>query len=320
MSATHALPVTPRAEAPDDAAVARIVTRLSSDYVLRAFQLLIDSFGDIRAGLLVQAINLANISHIEALAEENVRAAGASGIFPDEMRRPISIARLADSAGMPFENVRRLVQHLVDNGACAKIEGGVIVPRACLERPETLQLVIANLGYVRRFVRDLHAAGFSERLPASLLEAPNQAAPDLPATRLVARRSTEYILRALQLLTETYGDIRTGIVAQTIVAANTSHLDARTGEGWRYAGVDQRIPDEVRRPVSVVRIAESLGLPYETMRRQVERLLDAGICIRLPAGLIIPAAVLDRPGPVAAMLVNVGYVRKFVRELRAPGL
>ena len=47
---------------PEDTAVARIVTRLSSEYVLRAFQLLIDAFGDIRAGLLVQAINTANVA------------------------------------------------------------------------------------------------------------------------------------------------------------------------------------------------------------------------------------------------------------------
>ena len=151
-------------------------------------------------------------------------------------------------------------------------------------------------------------------------QAAYEAAEDAAVARIASRLSSEYILRALQLLVEAYGDIRTGIIAQTIVTANTAHLDARGGEGWRYAGIDEAPPDAVRRPISIARLAESLDLPFETTRRHVQRLLDAGLCVRVDGGLIVPQSAVERPGAVRAALANVGYIRKFVRDLQAAGL
>ena len=145
-------------------------------------------------------------------------------------------------------------------------------------------------------------------------------AEDAAVARIVSRLSSEYILRAMQLLVEAYGEIRTGIIAQTIVTANTAHLDTRGGEGWRYAGIDETPPDEVRRPISIARLAESLGLPFETTRRHVQRLIDAGVCVRVEGGLIVPKAVLEQPDASQAALANVGYVRKFIRDLHGAGL
>ncbi len=301
----------------EDGAIARIVARLSSEYVLRAFQLLIDSFGDVRAGLLAQAIHTANVAYLDARTERGRRAAGSDGIIPDELRRPISIARLADSAGLPFESTRRIVQRLSDMGACVRVDAGVIVPKAAVERPETVRAVIANAGYVRRFVRDLQAAGLAEADPLAGPQAAERTDVDGPAVRIVARLSAEYILRALGLLVDSYGDIRAGIVAQTVVTANTAHLDARTGAGRRYAGIDHAPPDEVRKPISIARLAASLGVPYETMRGQVRRLLDSGVCIRVDGGVIVPTAVLERPEMARVMLANVRYVRRLVRDLCA---
>ncbi len=323
MSLQHAPPAGPQVTedgSVEDTAIARIVTRLSSEYVLRAFQLLIDSFGDVRAGLLAQVIHTANVAHLDARTEPGQRAAMPDGIIPDELRRPISIARLADSAGLPFESTRRIVQRLIETGACVRVEGGVIVPRAAVERPETVRAVIANAGYVRRFVRDLQAVGLVEHVPPAWPQAAETIDEDGPAVRIVARLSAEYFLRALRLLVDTYGDIRAGIVAQTIVAANTAHLDARTGEGRRYAGIDEAPPDEVRKPISIARLAASLAVPYETMRGQVQRLVESGVCIRVDGGVVVPAAVLERPAMARAMLANVRYTRKLVRDLQAVGL
>jgi hypothetical protein len=316
MSTGHAWPAAPQSNTPsDDAAVARIVTRLSTEYVLRALQLLIDIYGDIRAGLLVHAINIANLGYIDPQADESRQAAGPDGIFPDAMRRPISVARLADSSGLPFESVRRAVQQLISVGACERVQGGVIVPRAVVERPQNLRAVVANVGYVRKFMREVHAAGLIEHVPASLAVASGEDGTGI--ARLVARQSSEFVQRALQLLGDTYGDARAGVVAQTIIAANTAYLDTRGGEGWRYAGIDDAPPDEARRPISVGRVAESLGLPYETTRRQVSRLIEAKVCVRFRQGVIVPGAVLASPGSVRAMLANVGYVRRFARDLDA---
>jgi DNA-binding Lrp family transcriptional regulator len=301
-----------------DAAITRIVTRLSGEYVLRAFQLVIDSYGDIRLGLMVLAINAANTA-IPYLTRDGQPVTGADGSFPDDLRRPISISRLADTTGLPFESARRIVGRLVDTGICVHVEGGVIVPRSVVLRSEIVRNIVANVDYVRKFVRDLEAVGLVEERPGNA-SAANRAGDDVAIARDVTGPSMDYVLRALQLLAAAYGDVRAGIVAQTIVTANTVHLDTRTGNGWRYAGEDEPPPDEVRRPISVGRLAESLGLPYETMRRHVRRLIDAGVCVRVERGLIVPQAVLEQAGAAHARLTNVSYVRKFVRDLHAIGL
>jgi hypothetical protein len=158
-----------------------------------------------------------------------------------------------------------------------------------------------------------------ERMPIAP-HAVGESAQDAAVARIISRVSSEYILRAMQLLVEAYGDIRTGIIAQTIVTANTAHLDTRGGDGWRYSAIDECPPDEVRRPISIARLAESLGLPFETTRRHVQRLIDTGVCVRVEGGLIVPKAVLDQPPAADAALANVGYVRKFLRDLQAVGL
>jgi DNA-binding Lrp family transcriptional regulator len=302
-------------EAIDDASVARVVARFSGEYVLRAFQLLIDMHGDIRAGLIAQAIQAANTAHLDARTEEGRRAGDPEGVIPDSLRRPVGIARLADSTGLPFESTRRIVQRLVDSGVCVRVKGGVMVPAAVVRRPEMMRAVIANAGYVRRLVRDLRAVGLVQNVSQPWEDPAEETDPAL--ARIIARLSAAYLLRALQLLAETSGDIRAGIIAQTIVTANTAHLDARDGEGMRYAGLAETTPDALRKPISIARLAGSLGLPYETMRGQVRRMIEAGLCARVDGGLIVPSAVLERPEEERATLANVGYVRRFVRDLQA---
>ena len=51
----------------------------------------------------------------------------------------------------------------------------------------------------------------------------------------------------------------------------------------------------------------------------MRRLIDAGVCVRVDDGLIVPGAVLERPAAARSALANVGYVRKFMRDLHAVG-
>jgi DNA-binding Lrp family transcriptional regulator len=308
----------PGAEAPaDDAAVARLVARISSAYVLRLLQLTIETFGDVRAGLVAQAIEAANTGHFDSRNEWGRDVAGPNLTLPNEARRPVSIARLAESLSLPFETTRRIVQRLVDQGACLRVEGGLILPMATVQRPDITAAVAANVGYARKFVRDLQAVGFAEAALFDGTELAAEATQDTFAARVVARLSAQYLLRVCQLIAEVYGDIRYGIVAQTIVAANTAHLDVRGGEGWRYATIEEPPPDDVRRPIRTARLAESLGLPFETVRRYVRRLIDDGACVRVKGGLIVPRQVQERPAAARGSVANVGYVRKFVRDLHA---
>jgi DNA-binding Lrp family transcriptional regulator len=318
MSAGHVLPGAPNANASaEDAAVARVIARLSSEYVLRILQLTIEAFGDIRAGLVGQAIATANTAHFDASNDWGRLSVGADFTSPSGARRPITVSRIADSLGFPFETTRRIVQRLIDDGVCMRVQGGVILSIATVQGPGIISAVGANVGYVRRFIRDLQAIGLADAMLLDELELAEETKRDPFAVRVVARLSAQYLLRICQLLIEIYGDVRCGVIAQTILTSNTAHLDTRTGEGWRYASIDETPPDEVRRPISVARLAESLGMPFETVRRYVRQLTEDAACIRVEGGLIVPRAVQERPAAIRGAVANVGYVRKFVRELHA---
>lgn len=145
--------------------------------------------------------------------------------------------------------------------------------------------------------------------------------PRADLARSVARLSTEYVLRLLRLLTDMQdGELLTAIIGQAIIAANTSHLNEAADPERRFAGRMDLPPDELRRPISVLALSASLGLPFETTRRHVNKLMAAGVCKRVRGGVIIPAEALDNPRSVAAGEANLTYVLQFVRGLRRLGL
>jgi len=147
---------------------------------------------------------------------------------------------------------------------------------------------------------------------------PAASAPD--QSRAVARLSSDYFLRTLALMSEFHdGDIIKAIVFQSIVAANTAHLES-TGDGARYTGVGAAPPDELRRPVSALAISQALGMPFETTRRYVNRLLAEGKCVRVRKGVIAPQAVVQSPEGSRLTTANFNNVRRFVRELKRAGV
>jgi hypothetical protein len=179
--------------------------------------------------------------------------------------------------------------------------------------------------YIRETLFDQYAFETRTRGAADLpTDPPPQTAADQigeDTARLVARLSSEYVLRALKVLTEFHGaDMVTAVLTQAIIAANTSHLDGRAGEGALYAGLEHTPPDAVRRPISVLALAQSMGLPFETTRRHVNKLVKAGRCVRVRGGVIVPASVLEHPRTREATMTNVANVRRFVRALKAAGV
>ena len=143
---------------------------------------------------------------------------------------------------------------------------------------------------------------------------------EVDQSRAVARLSTDYFLRALRLMADVHeGELITGIIFQAIIAANTSHLE-QTADGARHAGNDSVPPDELRKPVSVLGIAGALGLPFETTRRHVNRLLASGRCKRVRGGVIVPQSALQTDVMSDAVRANLANVKRFVRELKRAGV
>jgi hypothetical protein len=144
---------------------------------------------------------------------------------------------------------------------------------------------------------------------------------DAALGRVVARLSTEYVLRSAKLLSElTNGDLVAGLVLHVIITGNINYIDNDPKTAGRYASIEDIAPDEARRPISVLSVAGSLGLPYETTRRCVSKLIKAGLCIRVRGGVIAPSAVMEDPRDNQAILANMANVRRFCRALKRVGM
>jgi hypothetical protein len=137
-------------------------------------------------------------------------------------------------------------------------------------------------------------------------------------TRLVARLSADYLLRSLKLIGElAEGELLTGLVNLALVQANVGHLDPT---GGAYDSLESVPPDQVRRPVSVLALSASLGLPYETTRRHVAKMVETGECLRVKGGVVVPAAAVADPRRSEMLEQNLINLKRLYRNLRAAGV
>ena len=73
----------------------------------------------------------ASVSHLNH--HHCLRADAVKGVFPDELRRPVSILSVSSSLGLPYETVRRHMHRLVEDGWCERVSS-----REFLVRGETM--------------------------------------------------------------------------------------------------------------------------------------------------------------------------------------
>lgn len=115
----------------------------------------------------------------------------------------------------------------------------------------------------------------------------------------------EFFIRGVEIVARAHGnDLLKGIIFTAIAVANTE------------AGPPVAEERE-RRPVSVMSIAGSIGVPYETTRRYVNLLVDEGLCERLGRrGVVITDAALTSPSMRAAAHETYTSFNRLVSALR----
>ncbi len=135
--------------------------------------------------------------------------------------------------------------------------------------------------------------------------------------RAAVRCATDYILRWVEIANEAHGiDIIYSLVYTTLWAGNVSHL-----RGKVYAEIDDIPPDEERRPITIRQVADSLGLPYETVRRRVVEMLKRGVAKKVGReGFIVPGEALARPEMVASLRRSHASLTRFLKELKTLGV
>lgn len=137
--------------------------------------------------------------------------------------------------------------------------------------------------------------------------------------RVAARLANAFLLDLVKV--GGFGrDVVDGLLLAAISQANIAVI-ARSPELQRaYAGLDQPPPDDLRRPVSISALANSLRIPFETARRRVRNLIDLGVVRATPRGVIIPQAPMASPFYRLGAEANYHLIRNLYFRLRGIGM
>jgi DNA-binding Lrp family transcriptional regulator len=141
--------------------------------------------------------------------------------------------------------------------------------------------------------------------------------PEDPWVWDVSRASLDYI-RDTSQISRGDGDLLDPLIFTAILDANMVPVNRDPQLRVTYGG-DISAPDHLRRPVSINAVAQSLRLPFETVRRRVSGLAQAGRCVIDPRGVVVPHAAVTSPAYVAIQRARYDRARRFYQALKAVG-
>ena len=104
------------------------------------------------------------------------------------------------------------------------------------------------------------------------------------------------------------------MIVQVALNANLAHIHANDPAGAGLAVEDSR-----RRPVSLLSIASSMGVPNETIRRQALALQRRGVLQKVGPGWIVPAAVLTQAQGKALIEADAAALAALIGDLAQLG-
>ena len=140
-----------------------------------------------------------------------------------------------------------------------------------------------------------------------------------PPVRIVWRAAADYFLRIMELLLPHFSHLTQAFVLQEVARGNTERLpDSLRGEDRMDPAA--LVPDAYRRPVRTSEVAQRLGAPHETVRRNLAGLVAEGRCQAVQGGFIVPAAVLAQGNVAAAYAPNFQNLRRMFAALAEAGV
>lgn len=289
---------------PETVAV-RIAGRLGMDFFLNILRIVCDG-GDLLDGLILLALAQANLGHLDRQPDLQARFAGYDDVLDPALLRPISVNALAASLSQPFETVRRRTLALRQQGACAMLDRGLVIPPEQWMSDRYRAMAFALVQQVERLRVGLRGLG---------LVPPSTPSPSTRPPRVVARLAAEYALRQLEAMSEHMADPTVGVLLIHIIRVTTDHLDDTYTE---LAETQDLVRDDLRRPVSPSVLAARTGIPGETVRRHVRALLTRGWIARTPkGGCYLTREMLRAPPWPQARSQNVANLSRMFARLEA---
>lgn len=115
-------------------------------------------------------------------------------------------------------------------------------------------------------------------------------------------------------------DLVDGVLFAAVLAANIVPVQRDRGLQLAYATIDRTPPEHLRRPVSINGVAHSLAMPFETVRRRIHGMIEAGMLAANPQGVYVPASVLAAPDTIATAIERHERMGKFYHDVQASGV
>lgn len=130
------------------------VASLSQAFLLRVLESAATPHGSITDAAIITAMLIANADGLARDPELARKYAGAGAPPPDSLRRPATIAEIAERLDMTRETVRRRVNRYVKLGWAVRVTGGHLFSMERQQAPEVLQTGLAS---AHRFLQLLQA-------------------------------------------------------------------------------------------------------------------------------------------------------------------
>jgi hypothetical protein len=216
------------------------------------------------------------------------------------------------------------VVELIARGECVRAgKRGLVIPAAVLAEPHRLNAVQETIPNLLRLLTGLKRAGFDftpyRSTHAGTVPLPADASPPANA-RALLRLGMETVMRGMGTMASlTGGDYLMGLIYVATWVANVQHVSA-SNDNLRFGGLEDAVPDMMRRPATVNAISASLKLPYETTRRYINELVRSGAAIRTNGrGVIVPAERMMRPDHIEAALKTYNDISLSIADLHRAG-
>jgi len=207
--------------------------------------------------------------------------------------RPVKIGTIAAALGIEYEAVRRKIAALRDVGGCVLDNQGVIVllpdsvgaavaahggglPMRLAMLATRLRTLILDNGYDAAAVAELHDA-----LDIDFAGLAN-------AETLANLAVGQYLARTLLADTFLFGADRDSAAIYFTIYVESERALADDPQLSREDGwIESERPDRALQPMTVRAVAQRIGMPTETVRRKINRLVDKGLIERVADGVVV---------------------------------
>jgi hypothetical protein len=146
--------------------------------------------------------------------------------------------------------------------------------------------------------------------------------PTSDLTRTLSRHTLSYILCSISELFRHYDfDPLDLLIIHTVMNTNVLTVMKDPELDRRFGSVHTVEPDDLKQGVSRAALSRFLSLPFETIRRRVDRLKKEGILKELDHGLIVSEGNMFKFGNNHELQkTNVILFRKLLRDLAQAGI